>query len=89
MSKSYKTNNADLKRAFANVIKKICTEKLPVDTSKYETSLEVFLACGLIPLDKNLGLRPIGVGEVLQRIAGKVVMKIVKEDMKKATGCLQ
>jgi len=42
-----------------------------------------------IPLDKNPGLRPIGVGEVLRRIAGKVVMQIVKNDVTKAAGCLQ
>ena len=48
--------NADLRRAFANVIKKICTEKLPVDTTKDETPLEAFLACRLVPLDKNPGL---------------------------------
>ena len=53
VSKSYGTINADLRRAFANVIKKICTEKLPVDTTKDETPLEAFLACRLIPLDKN------------------------------------
>ena len=88
VSKSYGTINADL-RAFANVIKKICTEKLPVDTTKDETPLKVFLACRLIPLDKNPGLRPIGVREVLRRIAGKAVMKVVKEDIKKAAGCLQ
>ena len=34
--------------------------------------MEAFLACPLIPLDKNPGLRPIGIGEVLRRIAGKV-----------------
>ena len=72
-----------------HVIKKIWIEKLPVDTTKDETPLEAFLACRLIPLDKNPGLRPIGSGEVLQRIAGKVVMKVVKEDIKKAAGCLQ
>ena len=70
-------------------LKKICTEKLPVNTTKDETPLEVFLACRLIPLDKNPGLRPIGVGEVLRRIAEKVVMKVLKEDIKKAVGCLQ
>ena len=89
VSKSYGTINIDLRRAFVNVIKKICTEKLPVDTTKDETPLEAFLACRLIPLDKNPGLRSIGAGEVLQRIAGKVVMKVVKEDIKKAAGCLQ
>ena len=89
MSKGYGTINADSRRAFANVIKKICTEKLPADTTKDETPLEAFLACRLISLDKNPGLRPIGVGEVLRRIAGKVVMKVVEEDIKKAAGYLQ
>ena len=88
VSKSYGTINADLRRTFANVIKKICSEKLPVDTTK-ETPLEAFLACRRISLDKNPGLWPIGVGEVLRRIVGKAVMKVVKEDIKKAAGCLQ
>ena len=43
-SKSYGTINTDLRRAFANFIKKMCAEKLPVDTTKVETLLEVFLA---------------------------------------------
>ena len=47
------------------------------------------MACRLIPLDKNPGLQPIGEGEVLRRITGKVVIKVVKEDIKKADGCLQ
>ena len=68
---------------------KICTEKLPVETTKDEAPLEVFLACRLIPLDKKSGLRPIGVGQVLQEIAEKKVMKVVKEDIKKAADCLQ
>ena len=42
VSKSYGTTNADLRIAFADVIKKICTEKLPVDTTKDETPLEAF-----------------------------------------------
>ena len=79
--------NADLRRAFANIIKKMCTEKLPVNTPK--EPLETFLACRFIPLAKNPELRPIRVGEVLQRIAGKVLMKVVKEDIKKPGGCLQ
>ena len=50
---------------------------------------EAFVACRLIRLDKNSGLKPIGVDKVLGRIAGKVVKKFVKQDIKKATGCLQ
>ena len=33
--------------------------------------LEGYTSCRLIPLDKNPGIRPTGVGEVLRRIAGK------------------
>ena len=39
------------------------------------------MACTLIPLDKKPGLRPIGVGEVLRRIAGKAVMMLFKNDI--------
>ena len=56
VSKSYGIINVDLRRAFASVIKKICFEKLSVDTTKDETPLQAFLACGLIPFDKKLGL---------------------------------
>ena len=41
------------------------------------------------PLDKNSGLRPIGVGEVLQRIAGKVIASHLKEDVIQSVGPLQ
>ena len=51
--------------------------------------IEVFLSCHLIPLDKNLGLRSIGVDEVLRGIAGKVTVSILKEDVMKCTGTLQ
>ena len=34
-----------------------------------EQSLEVFKACRLIPLNKNPGLRPIGVSEIFETIA--------------------
>ena len=42
VSKSQGTLNADLRRAFGNVIKRICTEKLPVDTTKDQTPLKAF-----------------------------------------------
>ena len=51
--------------------------------------MESLVACRLIPLNRNPGLRPIGVGKVLKRISGKVVMMISKQDVMKATGSLQ
>ena len=43
----------------------------------------------LIPQDKNPGLRPIGVGAVLRRIAGKVIVSYLKEDVIQSVGSLQ
>ena len=41
------------------------------------------------PLDKNPGLRPIGVGEVLRSIAAKVIFSHLKEDVIQSVGSLQ
>ena len=65
------------------MIKKLCT------VENQSKSLEAFLANQLIPLDKIPGLRPTGVGEVLRRIAGKVIVSHLKEDVIQSVGSLQ
>ncbi len=40
----------------------------------------------LIPLDKNLGVRPVGIGEVLRRIIGKSLLSVLKNDITEAAG---
>lgn len=67
-SNSYGTVNIDLRNAFVEVIKKIFIKKIDRNTENNETSLEAFLVCELIPIEKNSGLPPTGVG-VLQKIA--------------------
>ena len=47
------------------------------------------MACRLIPLDKNPGIRPIGIGEVPRRIIAKSVLRVVREDIQEAAGPLQ
>ena len=84
--------SVELRTELALASKQMCTEKVEIDHTEGESptsSLEAFLACRLIPLDKNPGLRPIGVGEVLRRIVGKVVMKVFRPDIQKAAGSLQ
>ena len=51
--------------------------------------LEGYCACRLIPLDKNPGVRPIGVGEVLRRIIDQTISVMFKEEIKEAAGPLQ
>ena len=69
--------------ALANVAKKLCVESDQTD------SLEAFLAIRLIPSDKNPGLRPVRVGEVIRRIMGKAVVHMLKEDIIRSVGNLQ
>ena len=48
-----------------------------------------FLACRLIALDKNPGVRPIGVCEVFRRITTKSILKVVGPDVETACGRIQ
>ena len=51
--------------------------------------MEAFLVCRLIPLDKNSGLRPIGIAEVLRRIAAKVAVTHFRLEIVTSVGSLQ
>ena len=88
-SKQFGSSSLDLRKSFAEFVKSLCITNIHLENSGSENSLEAFTANRLIPLNKNPGLRPIGVGEVLRRIAGKVVMYISKKDVKEAAGSLQ
>jgi len=73
---------ADLRTAIAKLARKLCTEKCE--------HAEPITASRLIPAKKNPdGIRPIGVGEVIRRIIGRCIMKVVKNDVMKAAGNLQ
>ena len=43
----------------------------------------------MIALNKNPGVRPIGIGEAARRIIGKAILKVIKCDILKVTGSLQ
>ena len=40
-------------------------------------------------MDKQPRVRPIGIGEILRRVIGKIVMILLKRDVLRATGSLQ
>ena len=88
-SKSYGKASVQLCGAIAELAKKLSTA--PVD----HRFLTEFVACRLVPLDKGedksgkIGVRPVGVGEVLRGIVGKLIMNVIKDDIQKAAGPIQ
>ena len=88
-SKAYGGASINLCQAVADLTKKLCREVVHPD------SLEEFVACRLVPLDKgedkmgNPGVRPIGIGEILRRLVGKVLMGCIRKDIIAAAGPLQ
>ena len=51
--------------------------------------LQAFVSCRLISPDKNAALRPVGICEILRRIAGKVVVSTIREDITESVISLQ
>lgn len=51
--------------------------------------IEALSACRLIPLNKNPGVRPIGIGEVLRRIICKSILTIINDEIKISAGSFQ
>ena len=56
---------------------------------KITSSLESFIGCRLLPLNKNPGCRPIGIGEILRRIVSKAAMNLIADDVLESAGCVQ
>ena len=82
-SKYFKTHGGNLRAQIAKFARIIATRYI---NPEY---LEAYTSCRLIPLDKNPGIRPIGIGEVLRRIVGKSISWALKSDIQEAAGPLQ
>ena len=88
-SRSYGNASAELCDDIADLAKKLCTVDIHPEV------LVEFVSNRLIPLDKgadekgNPGVRPIGIGEILRRIVGKVVVTNIRDDIINAAGPLQ
>ena len=67
----------------ATLAKRLATDTIPHDY------ISTLLACRLVPLKKDSGMRPVGVGECLRRIIGKTITGLLKEDIIHAVGTLQ
>ncbi len=82
-SKNFGKASDNLASAIADTAKRLCSEQIN------PCHLTHLLESRLVSLDKNPGLRPIGIGEVLRRIIGKCVVQILKSDIMEACGTLQ
>ena len=70
-----KNSSIELCKTIATLAVKISTIELD------QESLVPYNACRLIALNKNPGVRPIGIGEVLRRIIGRSITACIKPDL--------
>ena len=80
---SFHRESKDLCSSVAAFARRLCSTYVDPE------GLLAYLACRLVPLSKNPGVRPIGIGEVLRRIIGKAVMRVVSMDVLQAVGPIQ
>ena len=70
----------ELRKSLSRMTKALYSQEL-----SHHESLEALLVSQSIPLNKSPGVSPTGIGEVLRRIIGKVVMSDVKKEVTQAT----
>ena len=82
-SKAFTKEGDDLSFSLARLTRRLCTELVD------PTTISSLLACRLIGLNKNPGVRPIGIGEVLRRIIGRTVTQHLRSEIIQSAGPLQ
>ena len=79
----FQNKSLDLCNPLASVACRISTEFID------HSGIAPLVACRLIALDKNPGVRPIGVCETVRRIISKAALNVVKNDILTVVGALQ
>ena len=83
LSKNFGKHGINLRSSIAKLSRVLCTEELQINgNANKETN-------SIIPLDKNPGVRHIGIGEVLRRIIGKSIISVIRPDIVESAGNLQ
>ena len=80
---SFKEASDGLCHSLALLARRLCTQFI------HPSILAPLLACRLVALDKNPGVRPIGVCEVARRIISKAILFVIKGDIQDAAGSRQ
>ena len=69
-----------LAEAVASLARRLCTDLVDPE------AVAAYISSRLISLDKNPGVRPVGVGEVVRRIVGKAALRVISADLKRVAG---
>lgn len=80
---SFKSASLELCNSLALAARRLCTEL--VDPA----SLTPLMASRFIALNKNPGVRPIGIGDTARRIIAKAILNIIRQDVQEAAGSVQ
>ena len=80
---SFDKTSDNLCHSLAQMAKRLCVDL--VDPKL----LMPFLACRLIALNKNPGVRPIGIGDTSRRIIAKAILSILRPDIQEVAGLHQ
>ena len=80
---SFRAASDNLCHSLAEMTKRLCTEFVDPKI------LLPFLASRLVALDKNPGVRPIGVGETVRRLVTKAVLHVLRHDILDSVGVHQ
>ena len=80
---SFKSSSSELCHSLALVAKRLCIELVD------PTSIAPLMASCLIALDKNPGIRPIGIGDTARRIIAKAILNITRQDVQEVAGSIQ
>ena len=78
-----KRSSDDLCHSLAKLARRLCTEYV------HPAGLSFFLSCRLIALNKNPGVRPVGVCETMRRIVAKAALMIIRQDILEVSGSAQ
>ena len=79
----FKQSSDRLCTALSCAARALCTQDRTAD------DMEGLTAARLIPLDKQPGVRPIAVGEVIRRMICKAIMRVVEMNVLKVTAPIQ
>ena len=83
MCSSFKSSFSGLCHSIALAAERLCATLVDPEC------IAPLLACRLIALDKNPGVRPIGIGDTARRIIAKAAISVLKDEVLSAVGSMQ